>query len=81
LSTKPAQDHLLKRLSDNEIVLHKVRNLITDSIKRKNQITPEAEWLIDNFYLAEEHIRNAKKTFQKVIVKPYLNFLMVNQRM
>ena len=65
LSTKPAQDHLLKRLADNEIILHKVRKLITDSIKRKNQITPAAEWLIDNFYLIEEHIRNAKKHFPK----------------
>ncbi len=65
LSTKPSQEHLLKRLANNEIVLHEVRKLITDSIKKKNQITPAAEWLIDNFYLVEEHIRNAKKHFPK----------------
>src|SRR6185295_11881992 len=65
LSTKPSHDHLLTRLVDNEIILHKVRKLITDSIKRKNQITPAAEWLIDNFYLIEENIRNAKKHFPK----------------
>lgn len=33
LSSKPAQDHLLKRLADNEIILHKVRRLLIDSIK------------------------------------------------
>ncbi|HEV8513276.1 MAG TPA: cyclic beta 1-2 glucan synthetase, partial [Cyclobacteriaceae bacterium] len=65
LSTKPAQDHLLKRLADNEIILHKVRKLLIDSIKKKYQITPAGEWLIDNFYLIEEHIRNAKTHFPK----------------
>ncbi|HEV7231662.1 MAG TPA: hypothetical protein VGO45_10060, partial [Bacteroidia bacterium] len=65
LSTKPAQDHLLRRLAENEIILHEVRKLLTDSIRRKYQITPAGEWLIDNFYLIEEHIRNAKMHFPK----------------
>jgi cyclic beta-1,2-glucan synthetase len=65
LSTRPATDHLLKRLSDNNTVLNEVRKLLTDSIKRKYQITPGGEWLIDNFYLIEEHIRNAKTHFPK----------------
>lgn len=65
LSTRPAKEHLLRRLADNEIILHEVRKLLTDSIKRKYQITPAGEWLIDNFYLVEEHIRNAKKHFPK----------------
>ncbi len=65
LSTKPAQDHLLKRLADNETLLHNVRKLLTGSIKRKYQISPAAEWLIDNFYLIEENIRSAKINFPK----------------
>jgi len=65
LSTKPAKDHLLKRLADNEIVLNEVRKLLTDSIKRKYQITLAGEWLIDNFYLIEQHIHNAKLHFPK----------------
>ncbi len=65
ISKKPAKDHLLGRLANNEIILHSVRKLITDSIKRKDQISPAAEWLIDNFYLVEEHIRIAKKHFPK----------------
>ena len=65
LSTKPAHDHLIKRLTDNELVLNEVRKLLTDSIKNKCQITPAGEWLIDNFYLIEEHIRIAKTHFPK----------------
>lgn len=65
LSTQPSKDHLLKRLADNEITLQEVRKLLTDSIKRKFQIMPAGEWLIDNFYLVEEHIRLAKTHFPK----------------
>ena len=65
LSKKPAHDHLLKRLANNEIVLQEVRKLLTDSIKRKYQIPPAGEWLIDNFYLIEENIRSAKAHFPK----------------
>jgi cyclic beta-1,2-glucan synthetase len=65
LSTNPAKDHLLKRLANNEDTLQEVRKLLTDSIKRNYQITPAGEWLIDNFYLIEEHIRIAKTHFPK----------------
>ncbi len=65
LSEKPAQDHLLKRLADNETLLNEVRRLINDAIKKKYQISPAGEWLIDNFYLIEEHMRSAKINFPK----------------
>jgi cyclic beta-1,2-glucan synthetase len=65
VSTKPAKDHLLKRLADNENTLQEVRKLLTDSIKNNHQVTPAGEWLIDNFYLIEEHIRIAKTHFPK----------------
>src|SRR5690606_13804557 len=42
-----------------------VRKLLTDSIKRNSPLTPAGEWLIDNFYLIEEHIRLAKTHFPK----------------
>ena len=65
LSLKPAKDHLLKRLANNEKILHEVRKLLANTIKQKEQITPAGEWLVDNFYLIEEHIRNAKTHFPK----------------
>ena len=65
LSLKPGQDHLLKRLRDNQVILNEVRKLLTDSINKKYHISPAGEWLIDNFYLLEENIRNAKTHFPK----------------
>lgn len=65
LGQKPAKDHLLRRLGDNETFLQEVRKLLNDSIKRKYPVTPAGEWLIDNFYLIEEHIRIAKTQFPK----------------
>jgi cyclic beta-1,2-glucan synthetase len=65
LSSKKSKDHLLKRLANNEFTLLEVRKLLTESIKNKYQITPAGEWLIDNFYLIEEHIRIAKTYFPK----------------
>ncbi|MEZ5015033.1 MAG: glucoamylase family protein [Chitinophagales bacterium] len=53
-------DQLLSRLDDNEKILIKVRDLVVESVKNKKQITPAGEWLIDNFYLVEDHIRNAR---------------------
>ncbi|MEO6894177.1 MAG: cyclic beta 1-2 glucan synthetase, partial [Ginsengibacter sp.] len=65
LRTGPAKDHLLKRLADNENTLQEVRKLLTDTIKMKYQVMPAGEWLIDNFYLVEEHIQLAKTHFPK----------------
>src|ERR1017187_5287249 len=65
LTAKSGQDHLLRRLSENRIILNEVRKLLTASIKKKYQISPAGEWLMDNFYLIEENIRNAKKHFPR----------------
>ncbi len=61
----PPKVQLLKRLAHNEDTLQEVRKLLTDSIKNNYQVTPAGEWLIDNFYLIEDHIRIAKTHFPK----------------
>ena len=52
---------LLDRLADNEAALADAYVLITDAVRRGRQITPAAEWFLDNFYLIEEQIRTARK--------------------
>ncbi len=65
VSTGRSRDYLLKRLADNEKLLREVRNLLADAIKDKHLITPGGEWILDNFYLIEEHIRTGKRHFPK----------------
>ncbi len=57
--------HLLTRLAENEVVLVEVRDLIIDAIKANRQISPAGEWLLDNFYLIEEHIQIGKRHLPK----------------
>jgi cyclic beta-1,2-glucan synthetase len=65
LTTARAADQLLTRLSENEDVLTQVCDLLTGAVKANLQITPASEWLLDNFYLIEEHIHIAKRHFPK----------------
>jgi cyclic beta-1,2-glucan synthetase len=53
LSTGWVRDHLLSRLADNEAVIIDTCNQLTAAVKIGRQVTPGAEWLLDNFYLIE----------------------------
>lgn len=65
LVNKRPKDRLLKRLDSNEATLLEVRSLLVESILAGKQITPAAEWLLDNFYLIEEQITIARKHLPK----------------
>jgi cyclic beta-1,2-glucan synthetase len=58
-------EKLLKRLAENEQLLLEVHNLLTESAKDNERISPAAEWLLDNFYLIEEQIYTGKKHLPK----------------
>ncbi len=51
--------YLLKRLSDNEAVI--TQNCYTLNAGKKTSIMPAGEWLLDNYYLIEEQIRNVRQ--------------------
>ncbi|HEV7554034.1 MAG TPA: hypothetical protein VGO00_01200, partial [Kofleriaceae bacterium] len=53
-------DWLLARLTENETELREACVLITQAVQRGRQITPAAEWFIDNYHLVEEQIRTAR---------------------
>ena len=65
VSRQVVDQHLLTRLAENEIVLLEVRNIVTEAVKANRQITPAGEWLLDNFYLIEEHIHTGKRHLPK----------------
>jgi cellobiose phosphorylase len=71
---KRSSERLLNRLADNENILTGAYALLTEAVKTDFQITPAGEWLLDNFYLIEEHIQTAKRHFPKSYSRglPYL---------
>ncbi len=54
-------DRLLLRLADNERVLADAYTLVSEAVSRGRQITPAAEWFVDNYHLIEEEIRIARR--------------------
>ncbi|TMQ10752.1 MAG: cyclic beta 1-2 glucan synthetase, partial [Deltaproteobacteria bacterium] len=62
LASMPGHDDwLLARLADNEVALRDAYTLVSDAVQRGRQITPAAEWFIDNYHLIEEQIRTARR--------------------
>jgi cyclic beta-1,2-glucan synthetase len=59
--TQRHDDWLLARLGDNERALRDAYALVTEAVQRGRQITPAAEWFIDNYHLIEDQIRTARR--------------------
>jgi cyclic beta-1,2-glucan synthetase len=59
--SQPREDGLLARLAENEALLAEGYALVTDAAVRGRQITPAAEWFLDNYHLIEEQIRLARR--------------------
>jgi len=61
VSSQPERGRpLAKRLRDNDEALLGAYRVIAAAIRDKRPITPAAEWLIDNFHLAEDQIREIR---------------------
>ncbi|MBC7712312.1 MAG: hypothetical protein H7177_03180, partial [Rhizobacter sp.] len=52
--------NLVKRVADNEEVLLESFRLIVETVRSERSITPAAEWMIDNFYIVEEQIKDIR---------------------
>jgi len=65
LSTRRTQDKLIPRLAENERVLLDTYDLLAGAVAKGYQITPAAEWLLDNFYVMEEQVLTARKHFPR----------------
>ncbi|HLJ83525.1 MAG TPA: glucoamylase family protein [Candidatus Eremiobacteraceae bacterium] len=55
-----ADHRVANRLRDNGNVLFDTYRAIAAAIREDDAITPAAEWLIDNFYVAQEQIREIR---------------------
>src|SRR5450432_2734845 len=52
---------LLARLAANHTSLSDAYALVADAVARGRQITPAAEWFVDNYHLIEEQVRIAER--------------------
>ncbi len=51
---------LLARLDENETVLLEACGLLSAAIRENRRVSPASEWLLDNYYLIDEHLRTAR---------------------
>ncbi|HWQ18918.1 MAG TPA: glucoamylase family protein [Methanotrichaceae archaeon] len=61
IDARPGRDLLLPRLAENEEILLKVYQLVTEASEKNLKTAPAAAWLLDNFYRVEEQIRISRK--------------------
>ncbi len=52
---------LLPRLEENGQILLAAYRALSDAIRRERVISPAAEWLVDNFHLVEEQVREIRE--------------------
>lgn len=65
LTALSARDSMLRRLDDNEQLLKRSCTALTNAQMSSRRVTPAAEWLLDNFFLVEDHIRTARTHLPK----------------
>lgn len=79
---KMAMQHTLKKQSnkntypipqllENYVTIKKVYQLLNEHIKLDISIHPAGEWILDNFYIIEESVKQIEK---EMSIKKYINF-------
>ena len=61
VTSRPREDRLLPSLAENATVLREAYELANAALSDGRTIVPAAEWLLDNFYIIETHIRLARQ--------------------
>src|SRR5579859_4973294 len=51
---------LLPRVDDNGRVLREANRAIAEAVREEHWITPAAEWLVDNFFIVDEQLREIR---------------------
>src|ERR1051325_6217993 len=61
IASKPRRVNLLlPRLEENSARLIEAYQALAESIRREHVISPAAEWLVDNFYIVGEEVREIR---------------------
>src|SRR6476659_8516235 len=63
--TRKGRAQLLPRLEDNGRKLEAAYRLLVDALREGRTISPAAEWLVDNYHLVEEQLREIRQDLPK----------------
>ncbi len=64
----------IPRLMENYEVIKEVYNLLNKNLKENITIHPAGEWLLDNFYIIEQSVKQVRKD---LTLKKYRNFVRI----
>ncbi|HET7456622.1 MAG TPA: hypothetical protein VFJ74_03140, partial [Gemmatimonadaceae bacterium] len=53
---------LFRRLAETQEILEEARDSLTQAADRGADVSPAGDWLLDNFYVVEEHIRETRES-------------------
>ena len=67
----------IPRLMENYDLIKEAYNLLNKNLKQDISIHPAGEWLLDNFYIIEQSVKQIKK---ELTLKKYRNFVRFKNR-
>lgn len=70
------QTYPVPRLIENYELIKEVYNLLNKNLKQDITIHPAGEWLLDNFYIIEQAVKQIKKDLS---LKKYINFVRIKK--
>jgi cellobiose phosphorylase len=56
---------LLRRLDETQRLLESIRDTLGEAVERGADVSPAGDWLLDNFYVVQEHIREIREGMPK----------------
>ncbi len=61
ITNRPRADRLLPALTENAVILRECYDLANSTLREGRTVVPAAEWLLDNYYVIETHIRMTRQ--------------------
>lgn len=68
-SMKNNKDKSVIKMNRDFFIIYSIYKKLNDTKNSKTQLVPASEWLLDNFYIIEEHAKQIKRDFNKKIYK------------
>ena len=65
ISGRKATYWLMPRINDNFKVITSGYNILNENVKSKKPIVPASEWLLDNYYIIDQQVKEIRQDLTK----------------